>query len=648
MKIYISLLLSIVWVGQTIAQSEKANESYKSYDYQKAIKLYKNQIDDDTEADEKILENIANSYYFNADFNNAAKWYRKLLDKDNSQATSESYFRFSQALKADKKYTEADKWMREFVKSKPNDSRAKRFVETNDYLEKIAENGGRFTLEPQAFNTHYNDFAPSFYGEKLLISSGGPLIGFQVKKHLWNNETLYDIYEVDTNNPDETTKNKSKKLKGINTKLHESTSVVTKDGNTMYFTRNNLYEGKSGKDTEGNILLKLFKAIKNSSGKWDNITPLPFNGESFSTGHPALSDDEKTLYFTSDRPGGIGSADIYRVSIRENDTYGDVENLGPTVNTEGRESFPFVTKSNKLFFASDGFYGLGGLDVFITDLTELNVSENIGLVYNVGEPINSPKDDFGFIINEDTNEGYFASNREGGAGGDDIYGFKRTKELETACDGGINGLAFETHFKKPLAGATLKLINAKGEEVASTVSDAQGKFMFDASCANETYRIIGSKKGHEGGESSISLSRENNRPDVQVDLMELPPYEGEDISEILNLKPIYFALNKAVIRKSEEPELNKVLNYMKENPTVKIEIRSHTDSRGRDQYNLKLSDRRAKSTAKWIIDQGISADRISGKGFGETQLKNQCANGVRCRDSKHEENRRSEFIVVGK
>ncbi|NER16279.1 OmpA family protein [Spongiivirga citrea] len=648
MKKYISLVCGIICLGQAMGQSEKANESYKSYDYQKAIKLYTNQIDDDTNVDVNILEKLANSYYFNADFNNAEEWYRKLFDKGNAEVASESYFRFSQSLKANKKYVEADKWMERFVQSEPNDSRAKRFVETKNYLEKIAENGGRFTLEPQSFNTNNNDFAPSFYGENLLVSSGGSLIGFQVKKHLWNNETLYDLYEVVPNKQDEIKKSRRKKLKGINTRLHESSSVVTKDGNTMYFTRNNLYDGKKGEDSDGNTLLKLYKATKNENGKWDAITPLPFNSETFSTGHPALSDDEKTLYFTSDRPGGVGSSDIYRVSIKDNNSYGDIENLGPTVNTEGRESFPFVTKSNKLFFASDGFYGLGGLDVFVTDLDQITITENNALVYNVGEPINSPKDDFSFIINEDTNMGYFASNRDGGQGGDDIYGFVRTGEIETTCDGGINGLAFETHFQKPLSGATLKLINAKGEEVASTISDAQGKFTFDASCANEAYKIVGSKEGHKSGESSFSLSRENNRPDVQVDLLELPPYKGEDIAKLLNLRPIYFALNKAAIRKSEVPELMKVLNYMKENPTVKIEIRSHTDSRGSDSYNLKLSDRRAKSTAKWIVDQGIPADRISGKGFGESQLLNQCSNGVKCNDATHEENRRSEFIVVSK
>jgi len=646
MKIYISLLFSIVCVWQTIAQSEKANESYKSYDYQKAIKLYTSQIDNQIEVDSEVLERIANSYYFNSDFENAEEWYRKLFDKENVEATPETFFRFSQSLKSSKKYNEADKWMRKFVESQPLDSRAKRFVETENYLERIAENGGRFTIKPQTFNTVYNDFGPSFYGEKLLLSSASPLIGFKVKKHLWNNETLYDIYEVHPNNEDGT--NKSRKLKGINTRLHESTSIVTKDGNTIYFTRNNLYKGDVGKDTVGNILLKIYKATKNVKGKWENIIPLPFNGETFSTGHPALSHDEKTLYFTSDRPGGIGSADIYRVSIKEDNTYGDIENLGPTVNTEGRESFPFVTKSNKLFFASDGLYGLGGLDVFITDLNELNISENTGGVFNVGEPINSSNDDFGFIINEETSEGYFVSNREGGVGGDDIYGFTRNSEIETICEGGISGVAFETHFQKVLPGATLKLINGKGEELATTISDDQGKFAFDASCANETYKIIGSKAGHNSGESTISLSRENKRPEVQVDLLELPPYKGEDIAKLLNLKPIFFALNSAKIRRSEESELSKLLNYMKENPTVKIEIRSHTDSRGSDSYNLKLSDRRAKSTAKWIVDQGISSNRISGKGFGETQLLNQCSNGVRCNDATHEENRRSEFIVVSK
>ncbi|MFP2996275.1 OmpA family protein [Spongiivirga sp. MCCC 1A20706] len=651
MKKYISLLLVVLSTGQLIAQSskvEKGDRSYKAYDYQKAIDLYKDQVEGEVGTENEVIEKIANAYYFNADFVNAEEWYRKLTSNASVDVNPEAYYRFSQSLKANKKYSEADKWMDTFIKSKPADSRGKRFVEIRNYLEKIAENSGRFTIESQSFNTKFNDFGPSFYGDKLLFSSGRALIGFQVKKHLWNNASLYDIYEVSQELTDTLgKKRKIKKLKEINTKLHESTSVVTKDGSTMYFTRNNLYKGEVGKDTIGNILLKLFKATKNDRGKWDNIMPLPFNGETFSTGHPALSDDEKTLYFTSDRPGGIGAADIYRVAIK-GDSYGDIENLGPTVNTEGRESFPFLTKSNKLFFASDGFYGLGGLDVFMVDVNTLDTTSDTKLVYNVGEPINSPKDDFGFIINEDTNKGYVASNRAGGMGGDDIYGFTRTKMLVTKCDGGISGLAFETHFQKPLPGATLVLKNSEGEEIATTVSDSQGKFTFDASCANEDYVIEGTKAGHEKGTTSCSLTVAESTKEVQVDLLELPPYEGDDVAKILNLRPIYFSLNKSFIRKSEEPELTKVLNYMRENPTVKIEIRSHTDSRGSDPYNLKLSDRRAKSTAQWIIDQGIAADRISGKGFGETQLKNECKNGVRCSDAKHEENRRSEFIIVSK
>ncbi|GAA4270836.1 hypothetical protein U6A24_02975 [Aquimarina gracilis] len=280
--------------------------------------------------------------------------------------------------------------------------------------EKKSEN---FVLNILNINSKYSDYAPSFCQEKLVFSSSRDVNRVSKSFDAFSNQPFLDLYTASK----EADKQRIKKLKGkINSKFHESSPVFTADGKTVYFTRNNYSNKKSKTNTEGSVLLKIYQA-KYKEEKWVNIKELPFCSDEYSVAHPTLSPDGRYLYFASDMPGSLGKSDLYFVRIYKDGSFGTPQNLGNQINTDGRETFPYVSDKGKLFFASDGHLGFGGLDIFVAMPDEGGETE----IYNLGEPINSPEDDFTFIINEENKIGYFASNREGGKGDDDIYGFRQ-------------------------------------------------------------------------------------------------------------------------------------------------------------------------------------------------------------------------------
>ena len=340
----------------------------------------------------------------------------------------------------------------------------------------------------------------------------------------------------------------------------------------MYFSRNSF---KAGDDSNVNLSkLKIYRAEK-INGQWKTIEELPFNSENYTYTHPALSPDGKRLYFSSDMPGSFGSSDIWYVEIYEDNSYSYPQNLGPKVNTTERENFPYISDENKLYFASDGQLGYGGLDIFVADIDENGM---IGDILNLGKPINSSQDDFSFTINTKKNFGYFASSRNNAKMRDNIYVFYKSNEIK------------------------------KGDE----------KDLF--SKMQDTIKVAIPK------EESI--------------------VKGKDLGKILDLKPIYFEYGHFDIGPRAAIELEKVITVLRKYPHLKLDIRSHTDSRSSAAFNMKLSEKRAKATRDYILDSGIDPSRITAKGYGETQLVNRCKDGVKCTEMEHRQNRRSEFIII--
>ena len=642
-KVIFLLVILFLFHGMAEAQErliEKGNEKFEAYSFSPAIDIYKKVMDKGyVSAD--LLRKLGNSYYYNADYKDAADTYKKLVNDYPQEITAEDYFKYAQTLKTLGDYDTSSTIMTKFIEITKGDGRANAFKEDRDFMAEIKENSGRYNVGPFEYNSPYSDFAPSFYKEGLIFSSDRDTGNFARYRHTWNAKDFLDLYVI---NADSSSINKVKKLgENVNTRLHESTSVVTKDGQTLYFTRNNFVEGKYIKDDKGIIRLKIFRAKMMEDGIWGEIEELPFNNDSYSVANPALSPDEKTLYFVSDMPGTIGESDLFMVAINQDDTFGPPQNLGPNINTEARETFPYVTSEEILYFSSDGHPGLGGLDVFATKILRKDFS---GKVLNVGEPVNSNSDDFTFIFNEDLRTGYFASNRKEGLGFDDIYSFTETKPLVFDCIQQVTGTVRDKVTNEVLVGATVKVIDENNEEVLSTKTDSEGTYSLELDC-NKGNFVRALMEGYIPNEEYIGVS--DGKPkiiDFYLERDQITAGFGDDLAKLLQLSTIYFDFDKYNIRKDSEVEIEKVIAAMEKYPSLKLKVNSHTDSRGAASYNLWLSQKRAESTVNYMIKKGISSDRLVSEGFGETKLLNECADGVKCTAAQHEINRRSEFIIL--
>jgi outer membrane protein OmpA-like peptidoglycan-associated protein/tetratricopeptide (TPR) repeat protein len=642
-KVYILFIfLSSFSLVRTLAQERlvtKGNEKYEEYSFRPAIDIYKKVLDKGfVSAD--LLKKLGNSYYFNSDYKEAAETFKKLVAEFPNEVAPEDYFKYAQTLKTLGEYEASNKVMSKFTELTSSDTRANAFKEERDYLAEIVENSGRYDITPFEYNSVYSEFAPAFYKDGLIFSSDRDTGNFARYRHTWTEKDFLDLYKV---NVDSVSMNMVTKFgEDINTRLHESASVITKDGQTLYFTRNNVVEGKYIKDEKGIIRLKIFRA-KMLDGVWGEVEELPFNSDAYSVANPVLSPDEKTLYFASDMPGTLGLSDIFMVGINDDRTFSAPVNLGANINTEARETFPFVTDNEILYFSSDGHPGLGGLDVFATKIKRKDFS---GKVLNVGEPINSRSDDFTFIFNEESKEGYVASNREGGLGYDDIYKFIEKEPLVFECIQSITGTVRDKISNNVLVGATVKVINENNEEILSDITNSEGDYRLVLDC-NKGNFVRALMEGYVPFEEYIGVS--DGKPKIIDFYLErdlVTAGFGDDLAKLLQLSTIYFDFDKYNIRKDSEIEVEKVIAAMEKYPSLKIQVNSHTDSRGPAAYNLWLSQKRAESTINYMISKGISSDRLASKGFGELKLINECEDGVRCSASKHDLNRRSEFIIL--
>jgi outer membrane protein OmpA-like peptidoglycan-associated protein/tetratricopeptide (TPR) repeat protein len=637
--LYIVMLsLAINSVYSQKAQVASADKNYDKYAYIDAIKTYERVAEKGYKSVE-MFQKLGNAYYFNAELSKAEKWYGELFAMSNDQEP-EYYYRYGQCLKSVGQYDKADKMMTEFNKKSGNDERAKLFDKNRNYLEVIKANSGRYTIEDAGINSELSDYGSSFSNNKLVFASARDTGGVSKKVFKWTNQSFTNLYESQVESNGKLSQPK-RFQSSINSKFHESTPVFTKDGTTMYFTRNNYLDGKKGKDNNKVTLLKIYKATQ-KEGKWADVVALPFNSDQYSVAHPALSPDENTLYFASDMPGSLGQSDLFKVAINKDGSYGTPINLGTAINTPGRETFPFITTENELYYATDGRPGLGGLDVFVTKIeNDGSLSES----QNVGAPINSKTDDFALLIDTKSRTGFFTSNREGGKGYDDIYKFSETRKL--TCEQELSGVVTDQDTGAVLPNTQVVLLDSKFKELQRVYSDDKGHYVFEVVCG-ETYYVRATKPEYNTSEQQITISKETGKTDLPIQLEKKvkPVKVGDDLAKIFGIKIIYFDLDKSFIRKDAAYELEKILAVMEENPTMKIDVRSHTDSRQTAQYNEALSDRRAKSTVAWLVKNGIDSSRLTGKGYGETQLVNKCADGIPCTEAEHQANRRSEFIIT--
>ena len=639
--ILISIIISsLTFKGFAQKDAEKvADNKYEQYAYIDAIKTYE-RIAKKGYKSEEMFKKLGNSYYFNAELELAGKWYDELFSM-TQDVEPEYFYRYSHTLKVTGHYAKADEMLLKFSEKSGADSRAKLFNTNRNYLSEIKANSGRYKIEDAGINTKYSEYGGAYYGNKLIFTSARDTGFLFQRKHKWSNQYFTKLYATEMVT-DTTLGTPVKFANKIRIPFHEATPIFTKDGQTMYFTQNNYLKGKKGENAKKITFFKIYKA-KLIDKEWSNVEELPFDSDNYSVGHPALSPDEKTLYFASDMPGTKGQSDIFKCTIDEEGNYGIPENLGSKINTEGRESFPFISEENELYFASDGHPGLGGLDIFVVEIAKDGSYKKIK---NIGEPANSSDDDFGFLINSETRRGFLTSNREGGKGSDDIYQFLETKSLR--CNQELYGIVTDLESGNILSNAKVSLFDAKFKLLTTYLSDINGHYNFELDCENDYY-IRAEKVEYTTFEKRINILNETGKTEIPIQLEKTikEVKNGDDLAKTFGIKIIYFDLDKSNIREDAAIELEKILDVMVENPTIKINIKSHTDSRASFEYNDQLSERRAKSTLEWLVKNGIDTGRLTAKGYGERQLVNKCSDDVPCSEDEHQANRRSEFIIDG-
>ena len=644
MKKIIKYFLFTVVINTTVYGQQnlsKGDKEFENYNFVSAVKVYENMYKKGYKSPD-LLKKIGDSYYFQSKYDESSRWYGELIASGQS-VTSEYYYRYAQSLKSVGDYIKADSIMLEYEKRSKDEIRSKLALNNKDYLNIIKRNSGRYELENSSISSKYSDYGAFVFDNKLIFASTRDNKINEYKNHKWNDEPFSDLYQVEISE-DGSLINVSIFSKSLNTNFHESSAVITKDGKNIYFTRNSLKKDKKNLNSKNVKLLKLCKATFDGK-KWVNIQELPFNSDDYSVAHPALSQDEKTLYFVSDMPGSFGQSDIYKVAIIGENDFGTPINLGNEINTEGKESFPFISGKNELYFSSDGHPGLGGLDVFVSSI---DVKGNFKNVQNIGEPVNSLADDFSFYIDTKTSIGFVSSNRKNGLGSDDIYKFKETKKLSEVCVQTLKGIATDNNTGKALAFAKVILLDEYYNILKDTKSDKDGNYNFGSVDCNTKFIIRLEMSEFQTVEKDIFV--DVNSGSTNLDFKASPPYQklkiGQDVGKFLDNNHIYFDFNKSFIRQDEELELNKLLSLLELYPNLEILIKSHTDSRGSAHSNQILSEKRSRAALEWLVAHGVKSSRLKAIGYGESELIIKCYNENDCPEVVHQLNRRSEFIIT--
>ena len=613
-SLFLILLSCSIGVQAQSGKQKKADRLYKDFAYLEATDVYKDLIENDYRVTYNSTK-LGDAYMMLRSPENAVFYYGDVIE--DSTISPEYYYKYAQALRGVKRYDESRKWLKKYLETGKNTSDIEKMLNKDEY-----KSMATYKLESADFNSEVSDFGAFAVGDQVyFVSARAQDSDVKEKTYSWNGEPFLDVYVLDKNS-----KNITPISGDINTKLHDGPAVISPDGNTIYFTRNNYLGNKEGKrDKDKTNHLKLYSATK-SGNNWTDVKELPFNSNSYSIGHPSLSSDGKTLYFTSDMPNGNGGTDIYKTTIAEDGTFGTPENLGDKVNTEFDETFPFMDKDSTLYFSSNGHAGLGLFDIFRYD-AEADTVENLG------EPVNSNLDDFAYFQVADSREGYISSNRGGGS--DNIYVYNKMNPLM------LKGQVTDAVNGNPISQATVRILGEDGEQIAFLETDEEGNYQTEIA-RDKDFPIEAKEIKYETFDGTLS-TKDSDEKDEMVYNIELDPIK--DVEYLAEIDNIYFDFDKSNIRPDAAQELDKLVNLMQnEYPELVIEIGSHTDRRGSNAYNEKLAERRAKSTYDYLVSKGISADRIMQyKGYGETKPAIDCD---RCSEKDHQLNRRSMFSVV--
>lgn len=547
-------------------------------------------------------------------------------------------------------------YLNEFVKSKPSrlyQIKSEIELENLGQIPDLLKKQSPVTLQALTGNTSKTEFDAKKIGDELIFTSSS-------KPEIYKNNGLpfLGIVKAPLKNPGEIGNQSIFSAALFKENANDGTPAFTKDGTTVVFARGNT--GKS-KDPSPDVDLYI---SKKTATNWSEPERLSISDSLAWDGSPSFSADERTLYFSSNRRGGKGGVDLYRVPIDNSGRFGRPINLGSTINTPGDELFPYVSANGKLYFSSDGHPSIGGLDLFVASRNENEI-----IVEHLGVPINSIGDDFAISFSDST-QGYISSNRPGGKGDDDIYFFKSTGSEDrwwtTAPPPVIDTLNkkivnyfVQVKVVDPSGNSidSVKVnVRKNGQTLSNEKTNKKGFIeLIDMAendelvfkCDKEDFITVRSSFSMEGKTIPESLlKKEKTDTTFQVIITMDRPEIGKEISKLYEINSIYYDLDKADIRPDAAEELDKIVQFLSDNPQMNLELGAHTDARASTGYNLKLSQRRAESAVKYIIRRGIATDRIKPKGYGESQLINECSDGVECPEEMHQQNRRTEFKII--
>ncbi|MGL4584135.1 MAG: OmpA family protein [Flavobacterium sp.] len=647
---------------------KKANTQIENMAYADAIKTYEKMLSKGQKGTE-VLFNLAKAYYENGLYLEANHWYSKLYENiktPNEISDVDAYFRYVQTIRTTGDYVLANAKMDLLAEKAPEDGRIKKYLSDPNYLEEVNTNRDGYRIKLlNSVNTGGSEYGSALYKGNIVYASSSNKKGKHKKIHSWTNDPFTKLYSapvrIDGYVGD--VKPFAKKLEG---NFNEANAIFTADSRAMIFSSNNRGDNKV-RYSDGTLLVNLYRAYNLGGDKWGDVEKLSINVENASTASPALTPDQDWMYFASDRPGGYGQSDLYRVRLFRDGTMGTPENLGNKVNTEGRESYPFVSSDNVLYFASDGHPGLGGLDLYGVQIYD---DGSFGEVVNLGNSINSPYDDFAMYLDPEAKFGFITSNRPNGTGKDDLYyvRMKMGTELNVAQE--IRGKVIDKGTKRPILDSFIFLYDSKHRMIEEVEADKRGEYVFKDVKVNRDYYVAVKANGYKSEEVSVEDIDRNDVRIVDFELdrtrgglpnyTEYPTVDRKDgyrtstdenprevnLGDYIGLAPIYFNNDSSVIRSDAQLELSKVASVMMTNPGLKLEVRSYTSSVGPDEYNLRLSERRADQTVDWLVRQGVNRLRLKGVGYGEKGIKNGCVNNVPCSERDHQVNRRSEFIIT--
>lgn len=630
---------------------KKADRHFENYEFALALPVYKEAIQK-RKPDLPTVERIATAYRLTRQNQEAELWYGKVVAMPGRPPMN--LFYYAEALRSNGKYQEAKEQYMLWGEEMPEHAdRAQQLMEATDLSLRLMKQPAvaEVTQLPGLSVPGASDFSPAIYGNNGIIFTsdrGVSKDGKDPKVYGWTGRPYLQLFIAQEIS--EGTYGRPQPLQDvINSDFHNATASAAKEGGKLYFTRTKMVPALGNvnadptswveKNENQNLInrLEIYSADR-QGGNWSNIQPFEYNKvEEYSVGHPAISPDGQVLYFVSDMPGSLGDTDIYYSLRKADGSWGAPVNAGPVINTSGRESFPYVDADGKLYFASDGHVGMGGLDIFSAE----GERGNWRTVKNLGYPINTPQNDYGIMFTEPGKRGLLSSNRDSQNGTEDIYSFNILKKpvvLAITTLGRYQNKLRQT-VQDPLPNTRILMSQQNSKDSTVVITDEKAQSFVDARAGN-AYTFAGSKIGFLKMVSSINIP--DTAPDtVQVALL----FDKNEVEKAIVLENIYYDLDKWDIRPDAAKELDKLVTLLKNNPAVEIEMGSHTDSRESHKYNQLLSERRAQAAVDYLVSKGIERNRLTAKGYGKTRLVNKCADGVECPEEEHQKNRRTEFTI---